>query len=170
MGWINTFLERRRLRARALFRYHDGRRTRFADPAEVWRGLLTHPKMDFGQMMPMAERGQEPETGIVLAALCEVFRVDPWDDSKECGLTTWEILDLVRQFDEYLTRLKKTTSLSRMPLQLLAYGSSTGDAQRPDDQPVDGTRSSAASSSTPSESSDAEGTPCCEPSPTPSGA
>jgi hypothetical protein len=170
MGWINNLLERRRIKARALFRYHDGAKVRYADPAEVWRSLLTHPEMDFGAMMPLAEQGQEPETAIVLKALSEIFGVAVWDDATRSGLTTWELLDLVRQFDEYLTALKKSTNPSRMPLQLLVYGQSSTDSPKPGDPPGDDMSSSAASSSTPNESSDDEASPSSEPSPTPSGA
>jgi len=160
--FILGFCERRRLGRRALFLYHDGARWRWGDPAEIWRKLLSHPKMNFADMMPLAHQGHEPESGIVLAALAEIFDVRPWDEVSRSGLTNWEVLDLLRQFDEYLSALKKSTNPSRMPWQLSAYGYSPGQ-----DSPDPATNSSADSSSTPNESSTGEATPCSEPSLTP---
>jgi len=163
LKWMRILRERRQLKKRALFRYHDGSRERRADPAEIWRKLLGHPQMQFAEMMPLAEQGREPESSIVLTALGEIFAVHLWDEASQSGLTTWEILDLVRQFDDYLTALKKSTSPSQMPWQLSAYGSSTGPAP-----PAETMNCSAGSSSTPAESRTAADTPPCEPSPTPS--
>ena len=162
LKWIRQWRQRRARRGRAMFGYSDGTRQRWADPAAVWRQLLGHAKMDFATMVPLADQGQEPEATIVVKALCEIFDVVPWDDSTGCGLTTWEILDLVRQFDEYLAALKKNISPSRMPWLLSAYGYSAGP-----DSPDLATNSSAASSSTPDESSTAEPTDLSEPLETP---
>lgn len=132
MRWFRQWAQRRRLRQRALFSFHDGQRTRYVDPAEAWRKLLNHPTMDFGVMVPLAQQGKEPETAIVLGALCEIFSVHLWDESTQSGMTTWEILNLIRQFDEYLVGLKKSTDPSQMPWLLLAYGLSTGSVSPPE--------------------------------------
>lgn len=157
--WLQQWRERRRLRGRGLFHYWDGRRTRYADPALLWRKLLNHPEMNFETMVPLAEQGHEPEATIVNKALCEVFDVRPWDEASQAGLTCWEVMHLVSQFDEYVLALKKNTSPSQMPLPLSAYPSSTGP-----DSPAEPTSSSADCSPTSSESSDAEDSPSSKPS------
>ena len=161
LPWIRRWAERRRQRQRAIFPYHDGTRPRRADPAAIWRGLLSHPTMDLERHVPLAEQGQEPERQIVLDAICQIFAVEQWSEETAAGLTAWELLDLLRQFDEYLAALKKNTSPSRMPWQLWAYGYSSGQAS-----PAPATSASAASSSTPDDLSFAADTISCEPSPT----
>ncbi len=164
MQWLRRWIERRRLRQRAIFAYHDGTRTRYADPAQIWRSLLNHPDMDLAEMGPPAEQGKEPAASTVLAALAEIFAVERWDESSKRGLTDWEILDLPHQFDEYLATLKKNISPSRMPWQLSAYGLSTGSVE-PEATPKGPTSSTVDSSFSPSESSTDEATPSSEPSP-----
>jgi hypothetical protein len=151
--WYRQWRERRRLKGRGLFQYWDGSRTRYADPSVVWRNLVNHPKMNFETMVGLAEEGREPEATIVTEALCQIFEVKRWDESALDGLTTWEIMDLIPQFEEYLAALKKNTNPSRMPLPLLAFASSSSL-----DSPGDPTSSTADSSPTPSESSCAEAT------------
>lgn len=126
MRWLRNWKERRQLKRRALFAYHDGTRIRYADPAIAWRDLVNHPTMDFGETVPLAAQGKEPATTTLLNALAEVFSVERWDESTGRGLTNWELLDLLRQFDEYLAALKKNTNPSRTPWLLSAYGPSTG--------------------------------------------
>lgn len=104
---LQQWRERRRLRGRGLFCYHDGQRTRYADPALVWRNLLNHPEMNFETMVALAEEGHEPEATIVNKALCEIFDVRPWDEASQTGLTCWEVMELVSQFDQYVLALKK---------------------------------------------------------------
>jgi hypothetical protein len=157
LRWYRQWRERRRLGGRGLFRYWDGSRFRYGDPAVIWRSLLNHPRMNLETMIPLAEQGQEPEATIVTEALCEIFDVQYWDG--QAGLTTWEVMDLVPQFEDYLTALKKNTSPSRMPLQLMAFGSST--SPEPPDEPPNST---ADCSSTPNASNCDEGGACCGPS------
>jgi hypothetical protein len=164
--WIHSWLERRRLRGRGLFRYHDGSRTRYADPAAIWRALLNHPAMDFSHDPQLADQGDPEAQPRVVQALSEIFAVPLFRDRAHPGLTTWEMLDLLRQFDEYLAALKKNTSPSRMPWQLLAYGSSTSTQPSPPAGPP-ATNSAADSCSTPDGSSTAAATTSCDPSPTP---
>lgn len=167
LQWIRKWFERRRLRDRALFAYRDGTRERYADPAEVWRKLLNHPTMNFVDMMPLAEQGQEPEVSVVLDALAEIFDVDRWDESTGRGLTNWETLDLVHQFDAYLNALKKNISTQRMPLLLSVYGQRTGSPHpQPDPAAEPSMNSTADSSSMPAESSADEATTASEPLPT----
>jgi len=166
MTWVKRWAERRRQRARGLFKYHDGTRTRRADPAEIWRKLLNHPEMAFEEMLPLAEQGTMPEREIVIKALCEVFDVKQYDDATQTGLTEWEILQLVGDFDEYLDWLKKNTSPQRMPWQLLVYGQSSSPPSSTPEAPAADTSSSAGSPPTPTGSTPVEPTSSSEPSQT----
>lgn len=120
--WLKTLLERRRLGQRALFRYSDGTRLRYADPAMIWRALYNHPGFDLATMGQAADEGQEPEATQVYKGLCDVFGVKPFDSATGEGLATWEVFDLLRDFEAYLETLKKKYNPSRMPLQLWALG------------------------------------------------
>jgi len=162
-GLFKRWADRRRERQRALFVFYDGTQERRADPARVWRALINHAEMNFEDHMPLADQGHEPEVSIVLKAIREVFEVSAWDNRTLTGLTDWETLDLIRQFDEYLDELKKSTDPSQMPYLLSVYGSST--APEPPSGP---TSSSAGSSSSNDASPTVEASPSSEPSATPS--
>lgn len=163
MKWLQAWREKRRQRDRALFSYNDGTRIRRADPAILWRDLLNHPKLDLETSMTLAESGEEPQASEVAEALSDVFQVSQWNSQTDTGLTRWELFDLVHQFDEYLSALKKNTSTSRMPYQLLVYGRRDGTkAQATADN---NTKSESASFSTPPESNSGENSPPSEPSP-----
>lgn len=115
----------RKTQRRALFEFHDGTTLRRVDPFQLWRRLFTHPRLNFAEMLPLAEQGQEPETTTTIECLCEIFGVSRWNEAAGTGLTDWEILALVGQFEEFLELLKKSTSRGRMPLLLSVLGSST---------------------------------------------
>jgi len=166
MQWFRKWSERRRLKQRALFAYHDGARVRRADPAEIWRKLLNHPDWDLAETMQEAHANHEPGVSVAVRVLSEIFDVQPWDDAAGAGLTTWELLDLVRQFEEYLSALKKNTSPLQMPLLHSAYGPPNDSVPNSHTTLDDSMSSTAASSSIPGESSTAEATSSSEPSPT----
>lgn len=148
-------------RTRALFWYWDGARWKFADPAALWRAMLNHPQLDFANDLQEASCGIEPkatETWKIIAGLLGVERMAETGR----GLTDWEIHDIVRQFEEYLELLKKSTSPLRMPLQLLALGFSTLP-----DSPDAATSAPLGSASTPDASDSAEPITSEPPSETP---
>ena len=165
MQWIKQWAERRRLRQRALFQYRDGTRTRYADPAVVWRAILNHPRYDFSAVSKLAGVGQEPEHSQLLEIVADAFRVQRWNEVDRSGLTEWELLELLGQFDRYLEALKKNISPSRMPLQLSVYGQSISSAPVSAETNAEPTSSSSVSSCSPIESSTDAGIPSCEPSP-----
>lgn len=104
LGWIRKSFLRRRP---GLFRFHDGTRMRSIDPFKAFRTLIHHPEFNLDAHPPLVDLGAEPETTVTVKALCEAFGVRRWDDSTATGLTEWEILDLLRQFEVYLDALKK---------------------------------------------------------------
>lgn len=140
----------RRTRHRALFAYWDGTRTRYADPFLLWRGILNHPKFNIETMPAFVDAGQEPETSICLAALRDVFSVEAWDDSRKCGLTTWETLNLLTSLVTYLEALKK--NIGPIPILSAPMGSKFPGLPASDAAVApDATSCSSASGSTPSD-------------------
>ena len=166
LQWLAARSERRRLRQRALFQFRDGTRTRYADPAMVWRALLNHPKYDFASVSKLASEGHPDESRQLLEIIRDAFSVRPWSESDRTGLTEWETLALLQLFDLYVAALKKNTSLSPMPLPLSAYGRSISHGRESGETPDDPTNSSSASSSTSIESSTGGDTASSDPSPT----
>jgi hypothetical protein len=160
--WLKTRLERRRLQDRGLFRYHDGTRTRYADPFVVWRALNNHPEMNLEKQADFVDIGQEPETTTVVKAFCDVFDVKRWDDTKRTGLMDWEILDLINQLEGFLAPLKKNISLGQTSSPPTESASLTGS-----EVPLsEVTSSSSASGSILNEPKPAKPTESCEPSQT----
>jgi len=123
-----------RKKPRGLFEFHDGTKIRRADPFVIWRKLFTHPKLNFQEHLALAEQGQEPETTATIECLCEIFGVSRWDEAAQTGLTDWEILALVGQFQECLELLKKSSSPGQMPFLLSVLGCSTSP-EVPDEPP-----------------------------------
>lgn len=106
----NWWSDRRIKNQRGLFRYHDGERWRYADPFATWRSIINHSRFSIETMALEVDRGGEPETTICIEAMCEVFGVERWDKATNRGLTDWQILSLLDQFDRYLTSVKKNSS------------------------------------------------------------
>jgi hypothetical protein len=147
-GFIRRWRQRKRLAQRALFRYHDGRQWRHADPAKIWRDLYSDPEIpDVAQAAAEADAGQEPQATKFHAFLCRIFDVEPFDPQTGCGLTIWEIHGILRDFEAYLYALKKSTNPSRMPWQLWALTEGS-----PAPAPSEPQTSSSPSSSSPDES------------------
>lgn len=169
MRWIRQllqWLEQRQLRKRGLFTFRVGNCLRYADPAVAWRGLLNHPKHDFAAVAQLAAMGQEPEYSQLLDLIAETFSVQRWNEADRSGMTEWELLDLLQEFDGYLTALKKNTSPSRTPWQLSGYGQSSGSTPTPHGIPipVEDTSVPVASSSSAAESKADAPSPSLSPS------
>lgn len=118
-GWWKRSrrMARRRERQRAIFRYWDGERERGIDPASVWRALVTHPKFNW-ETHPALIDDQNPAVGrealeITLNAIREVFDVGIWTEDAQGharGLTEWETINILVEFNQYLDSLKKSTN------------------------------------------------------------
>lgn len=120
--WIRDRYRRwRRQKARNVFRFFDGTRTRAVDPYAVYVALETHSKFRW-DMADAIVAGKREETEIGVAAAAEVFglkrlRVD------EDGLTDGEIVEILESFARYAFHAKKkysllSTSLSAMDGEL----------------------------------------------------
>jgi hypothetical protein len=100
---------------RVVFRYWDGIQWRLGDPFALWRAILHHPRMNLDTMAAMLDRGEEPESTIVLDGLTEIFGLTRFDDRTGKGLTDWEIQNVLVAFEQYITGLKKSTDVGPMP-------------------------------------------------------
>jgi len=107
-GFWRRRRQRKAVQARALFSYWDGTRWRYTDPFLAWRRLDNHKTLSLDAMAPLADAGKEPETTIMVEALCEVFDVRRWDEATTTGLTDWQVLNLLVELEGYFEGLKKS--------------------------------------------------------------
>jgi hypothetical protein len=110
---------------RVVFRYWDGIQWRLGDPFALWRAILHHPVMNLSTMAAMLDRGEEPESTIVLDGLAEVFGLTRLDDRTGRGLTDWEVQNTFIAFENYISELKKSTDAGPMPSEPTDLPSST---------------------------------------------
>lgn len=103
---INWFLRRRARKARDVFAFFDGTRTRKIDPFAVQAGLELHGEFRY-ELLDFVEAGNAEATATTLRAICDVFDVTPWNSDTERGLTQPELLRLFMDFDTYCAGLKK---------------------------------------------------------------
>ena len=152
-GRIKKWLVDRRLKKRrSLFRYWNGKREVYGDPFSIWRQILNHPKFNAETMAFLVDEGSEPETTICVEAMCEIFGVQRWDAETQTGLTDMEIIMLLDGFDNYLSTVKKNSSLGATSSPATASESSTSTEPQ-----TEATNSSADATSTSSEQSCAGG-------------
>jgi hypothetical protein len=101
--WIrNRIWNRRRL----IFRYHDGVRTRRADPIELAAGLHAHDAYLHSHLSEAVD-GDRDAIDIVARTACDVFGVHPLAVDGKSGMTVAERVELMLAFDLYLIELKK---------------------------------------------------------------
>ena len=105
-------LLRFRDRGREIYRYHDGRRWRRADPLAVYRALKAHPEFDWDADPAVAElEWKIPEEKDFTSwrksvdAARDVFGVPRFEDG---GLTESELSGLLVDFTAYLGVQKKS--------------------------------------------------------------
>lgn len=115
----------RRRGNRLLFRYHDGRRWRRADPFRCYRALKFHERFNLDTHPSLVDEGVEPETSIAIEAIAEVFHLQRWTADNEVGLTDWEVLSVFSDFFYYLESLKKSTGSGLTFTQPTAESSSS---------------------------------------------
>ena len=100
-----------RPRKREIYRYHDGQRTRGADPIEVLRKMGNHEKFVFEKHVAECASPEpaisEPAAEISIAATRDIFGIKPWSDETESGLTELETLAVLNGFCEFIDGLKK---------------------------------------------------------------
>lgn len=150
---LRQFFARRR---RAIFRYHDGLRTRFGDPSAHYRALLEHPRFDWAvhpllievpipvgedpARVKAAEKVSLEALGITADAVREAFDVPPVAAG---GLTELECVRLLAAYADYLVAVKKNISGRQISPEPMAPKSSEPST----------TSSRSASGSTPTASS-----------------
>jgi len=133
---VNWWSDRKIKKQRGLFRYHDGERWRYTDPFAAWRLILNHPTFNIETMAHEIDAGAEPETTICIKAMCDVFDLKRWDNSTNTGLTDWQVLAILDQFDGYLTSVKKNSSRGRILSEPTESESSTSPVpQEPTTKP-----------------------------------
>lgn len=152
-GWIERWRQRRQQRERYLLRFWDGQRWRYGDPFAIWRALANHPEANLETMLELADAGQEPETTIVVGAICEAFGVRRWDGRR--GLTDWQVLELPALLVELFETVKKNISPGSNSAESTDSGSATS-LDSPADRP---SFSSPSGSTGPESSTDGPTTP-----------
>jgi hypothetical protein len=106
---------------RLIFNYHDGTRERNDDPLAIRSRLDNHPTYRFDVHPVLAEKGDAAAFEIVLAAICDAFKVERYNPDTKSGMTQTELVQLLIKFGEYLESVKK--NIFWMP----SSGSSTGE-------------------------------------------
>ena len=107
-----SWLFGRNQKARKLFRYWDGLRTRNEDPLELQVRLETHPTCRWDTHPVLAEQGDLEAYRICLAAIRDVFGIPQFDSTTSAGLTQLELMELLKSFAAYIEALKKNTGNS----------------------------------------------------------
>jgi hypothetical protein len=134
---------RKLIRTRAIFKYHDGERTRYGDPFAIWRTLTQDPVINLERIQPDIDKGKEPETSQFIALVRKAFDVKPFDEATGTGLTDWQTMELVGLLRDYTVAVKKNSSPGPTSPASTESASSTGPAA-----PSEPTNSSGDSTST----------------------
>lgn len=108
-GLLQRWRQRRREKARQIFKYWDGAKDRAADPISIARAIDTHPTLDLDKHVKLAMAGDNESHQIIVTAVREVFGVSQWTESTP-GLTERECFDLLDSFAEYIEGLKKNSN------------------------------------------------------------
>lgn len=107
-GIVKRLRARARQRARALFGFWDGFRTKHVDPYQVHRRLHTHPDLpSFADYANLFDQGVEPEATQFITAIADTFGIQRWDDAKQTGLTDIEIVGILNDFYNWMDGVKK---------------------------------------------------------------
>jgi hypothetical protein len=131
MGLIRRLMDWRRQRKRRLFRFHDGKRWRYADPIAASRALNTDKAVDLTTIFPALQQGREPETTQFLDAVCRAFGVHRFQPDGS-GMTDEELCDLFADLTAYLEDVKKNTAPPATSLPPTESESSLGSSDADD--------------------------------------
>lgn len=108
INWLRNKLWQRR---RLLFRFHDGKRIRRADPLSAAIALHSHPKY-LPRHLVEARNGDKEAMQIVADAATDIFGLQPLSPDGKRGLTLNERFEIMLGFNAYLRALKKNTVAS----------------------------------------------------------
>jgi len=100
------WLARRRRKARDIFEYHDGVRTRWIDPLVAYEAIFSDPECNVSRDFADADTDNDAFVR-VLAMTCRVFDINEWDEQTP-GLTRDEVNTLLSNFFTYMATLKKS--------------------------------------------------------------
>lgn len=103
-GWLFAWWHNRQ---RQIFRYWDGKTYRRADPLEILRSFALHPTCNLDRDLQLAHAGDLAADNEVYRAICDVFKIPPFDLG---GLTRTECYELLTSFHEWLDSVKKNTA------------------------------------------------------------
>lgn len=104
LRWI---LEKLRRNRRQIFRYHDGRRWRSADPMDLQEAVFSHPLFDQAklQICDKPDKFGRQAADQILQVIRDAFQMPPYRDGK--GSTQDECWRVWVRFVIYLEALKK---------------------------------------------------------------
>lgn len=106
-----NWLTRRRRKARDIFKYHDGVKTRWIDPLVAWDSMLDDEECNLLRDFAGSDRGEEDSVENIINMACRVFHVEKWSENAP-GLTKDELNTLVFDFMQFMEHLKKKRSPS----------------------------------------------------------
>jgi len=104
---FKSWRERRRLKGRGLFCFHDGQRYRYVDPLRMWREIECHEKFNLETDPPLVAARQEPESSHFISAMCEAFGIERFDDETHRGMIDEELMELFVKLADFLGAVKK---------------------------------------------------------------
>ena len=97
---------------RGIFRFHDGRQWKFADPWVVTRRLFAHSEFDWDRTPELLHQPdsqtQLEAVRLIALAVRDAFTISPFEQR---GLSEQECVNLLIDFRQYLGDVKKNGSL-----------------------------------------------------------
>lgn len=121
-----NWLTRWRRKARDIFEYHDGVKTRWIDPLVAQEAIFSDKECIVSRDCADADTDDEAFRR-VLAMTCNAFKVNAWTESTP-GLTRDEINTLLSRFFTFMAVLKKKHARSRTPSEPMDTVSPATDA------------------------------------------
>lgn len=130
MRWLTVWLRMRRMkREREIFRFWDGKKTRAADPLEIWLALKNDPEFNYDTTPGFVDAGDTEAIKVTIGAIRRIFGVKTLEQG---GLTSQECLELLAVYFLYEESLKKSTSEPATPQSPTGSESSDKSTTPPD--------------------------------------
>ena len=101
-----------RQRQRAIFWFWDGRRERCIDPMIPFRALAQHDKFDPESTPALIDLGNLEAMGLTADAVRQAFRIEALGEAGTRGLTESECVQLLIQFLDWMSGIKKKRGTS----------------------------------------------------------
>jgi hypothetical protein len=126
---FNWYRQWRRSRSRAVFRFWDGFRWRYADPLEAIFALHVHPEYNYRKHPFQADRGNHEAIAIIATAVSDALDVPAFNEKTMQGLTITERLQVFVDLNDYLARQKKSTDETPIYLEPTEEESTSSDCE-----------------------------------------